>query len=533
MADLKITKKHHPTGSLSRRILTVSILLLVIPLFLQSLFLYHQEYDQKLADVKDNLTVLGKERAHLVNEMVEMNWNLLAALHPDPVNVKPLYIEKIPPPRDAGLQFVIVSKNREALLVGRRESNCSALVIPIPFSTIARDIPGSQQIRLSLADSTGKIIWQNMLFQDSSALVEISEPIPRTEITLLVALEKQKVPGLHIATYYFHFATLLLFVGVLGGGAVYMLTRRISKPLKHLCKTMERVSEGAAHARYTPDRMGFEINELGLQFNETLDGLLRHAQEAEKERIRREKLAEEFRIGHEIQANLLPSHLIGLPGVDIAIAYHASKEVNGDFYDFFRLKNGQLLLTVCDTAGKGISACLFSLGLRSIIRSLASVTSDVADLVRRANDLYLADAHESSMFSTLWLGIYDPKKRKLEYCSQGHPPAILRRGEEMQELWTAGIALGAQQIDVVETKEISLEKGDLLLLYTDGIIEAHNSENQLFGKGRLNEFVMENKIESSKQVADQLIEKVHLFSQGTMQHDDMTLIAMRILDENS
>jgi serine phosphatase RsbU (regulator of sigma subunit) len=526
MADLKITKKHHPTGSVTRRILTVAIFLLVIPLFLQSLFLYLQEYDQKLDDVKDTLTVFAKERAHFIKEIVEIDWAVLEAGQNS--NVKRFYIKKIPlPPRVAG-EFVIVSKNQRAILVGLQDSATSALTISIPFSIIGRDIPSNQPICISLIDSKGQTVWQNMKFAEKADLIQVKEPIAKTGLSLQVSMEKKRVPGLHVQSYYFHFATLVLFVGVIGGGAVYLLTRRIARPLRDLCKTMERVSVGASHARYKPDRMGFEINELGLQFNETLDGLLYHSQEAAKERLRREKLAEELRIGHEIQSNLLPSKLTCLPGIDLATAYHASKEVNGDFYDFFQLENGKLLLTVCDTAGKGISACLFSLGLRSIIRSMASVTSDVADLIRRVNDLYLVDAHESAMFSTLWLGMYDPTEKTLRYCSQGHPPALLRRGQNIEELQTLGIALGAQQIDVVETKEILLEAGDLLLLYTDGVIEAHNLDDQLFGKQRLVEFVLRKKSGTSQQIAKQLVEEIHLFSQGKVQHDDITLLVMRV-----
>ena len=457
MADLKITKKHHPSGSLTRRILTISVFLLVIPLFLQSLFLYRQEYDQKVGDIEVDLEVLAKERAHLIKEMIQMDWNLLYALHENP-NVKTLYIEKIPLPQGVGKKFVLLSARRDALLVGKQESSTGAWVIPISFSTIARDLSGAKQIRLALLDGKEKILWENR--KEGREQLQVQEPIPETGLTLQLGIEKRQIHGLQIATYYFRFATLIFFVGVIGGGAVYLLTRRIARPLKDLCKTMERVSEGAIHARYTPDRMGFEINELGIQFNETLDALSYHVQEAHRERLTREKLAEELRIGHEIQANLLPSHVPGLPGIDLATSYFASKEVNGDFYDLFRLDNGQLLIAICDTAGKGISACLFSLGLRSMIRSLATVCTDLAELVRRTNDLYMIDAHASSMFSTLWLGLYDPVQRHLIYCSQGHPPALLRRGSELQELWTAGIALGAQKLDVIPTKEISLQSGD-------------------------------------------------------------------------
>lgn len=525
MAHFKITKKHHPTGSLSRRILAITILLLVIPLFLQSLFLYRQEYEQRLRDVKTVLNFLAKERAHLVKQMIETDLNILNALGDTP-NVKQLYIERIPTPGAVKDQFVLVSKSRQALLVGKKESGGTSIVIPIEFSVFGKELPNVHPVRLSLITDQGKMIWENMTFANPENVVLVKQPIFRTNLSLEVSVEKTEVHGLLLKSYYLHFATLLFFVGLIGGGAVYLFTRRISKPLKNLCQTMERVSEGASHARYTPDRMGFEINELGLQFNQTLDDLLRHAQLAERERLLREKLAEELRIGHDIQASLLPSHVPNLPNIDIATAYLASKEVNGDFYDLFRLENGHLLIAMCDTAGKGISACLFSLGLRSIIRSLANTTSDLSELIRRVNDIYMIDAHEYSMFSTLWLGIYHPTDQRLVYCSQGHPPAILRRGNEIQELWTQGIALGAQKLDVIQTKEIVLDSGDLLLLYTDGVIEAHDPDGQLFGKSRLNEWLLRKKRQTAQQVADQLVEEIHLFSQGARQHDDISLIAL-------
>lgn len=510
MTDLKITKKHHPSGSLSRRILAVSIFLLVIPLFLQSLFLYRQEYTEKLNDVQTELTILGKERAHFVKKVIDLN-------------VKPLYIEKVPLPPNVPDPFILLSKNRETLLIGKQISPTTAEMVRVPVKEIMADIPRALPTHITLIDDKERL-------QESEDLLQVQEPIAGTNLKLQLTVDKNQIHGLHLRTYYFHFASLLFFVGVLGGTVVYLFTRRIGKPLKDLCRTMERVSEGASHARYTPDRMGFEINQLGLQFNETLDGLLRHAQEAQRERIHRERLAEEFRIGHEIQASLLPQHVPGLPGLDIATGYFASKEVNGDFYDLFHLENGQLLIALGDAAGKGISACLFSLGLRSMIRSVATVETDLSQLVRKVNDLYILDAHESSTFSTLWLGLYDPEKRRLTYCSQGHPPALLRRGADLQELWTGGIALGAQKLDTIPTKHISLQKGDLLLIYSDGVIEAHDPDQQLFGKHRLNELILRKKAETAQQMSDRLIEEIHLFSHGAPQHDDITLIVLRISD---
>lgn len=522
----------------------MAILLLVIPLLLQSLFLYRQEYEQKLQDVKADLKLLANERAHFIEETIQMNWDLLSQYgeffenSSTPKNetfpggpilnrsVKQ-YIERIPLPPGASGQFVAISKSRDALLAAMAESSSSALVIAIPFSVIARDMPRAYPIRIAIVSSLGQLLWENRERQ-SADLIETEDPIANTGISVRLTVEKSQIKELHIQSYYLRFVTLVFFVGIIGGSAVFFFTRRIAKPLRSLCRTMERVAEGGAHVRYTPDWMGFEINALGLQFNETLDGLLRHAGEAEKERLHRERLAKELSIGHEIQANLLPTRVPGLPGVDIATGYFASKEVNGDFYDLFQLPSGKLLIAICDTAGKGISACLFALGLRSILRAFGSMEIDLSELVKRANDLYTIDAHEASMFSTLWIGIYDPKTTTLRYCSQGHPPALLVRGVQIEELWTQGIALGAQRMDVIPTQETLLIKGDLLVLYTDGIIEAHDPDNHLFGKERLYELLMRKQKTSSQQIADRIIEEVQLFAHGSPQHDDMTLLVMRI-----
>jgi serine phosphatase RsbU (regulator of sigma subunit) len=538
-----MVKKWNASGSLSRRILIVSILLLVVPFGLQALFLYWQEYREKVADTKEELEVLAKERVHLIEEMIQIRWAILDAQPEydpctdpplrDPIcggnelDVKPLYIRKIPDPQGVEDYFVIVNKSKTGLLIGKREGfTASALFVPL--SQIGADLGLRGDIEVSLLGSGGEVIEQRGKLSEGAERLTVVEPIANTNFSLQLSVDEASLRGLHFVDYLFRFFLLLFFIGFVGGTAVYFFTRRIQKPLKDLCKTMERVSEGAQHVRYKPDRMGFEINQLGLQFNETMDLLQSHAQEAEKERIRREKLAEELRIGHEIQANLVPSRLPGFEGLEIGTGYLASKEVNGDFYDLFKMKDGKLLMVVSDTAGKGVPACLYSLGLRSIFRSLSSITSDLSEIVLKANDLYYLDAHESSMFSTAWVGIYDPESRQLSYCSLGHPPALLRRKNQIRELWTDGIALGAQKLDLIPTKTLSLETGDLLVLYTDGILEAHDPDQHLFGKKRLHEFILRKKREHPQQMGDQLIDEIHLFAQGTPQHDDMTLVILHL-----
>ncbi len=457
MTDFKISKKLH-FGLASRVVLIVS-LLLVIPLLLQSVLLYRQEYRQKVVSTEAILLLVAQERVARI--VADPEGSIESWTASDPASPYPI-------------RFVISEK----------------------------EVPANH-----------------------SLMVEV--PIPNTPLHLTASLPHSFIRSWHHSDFFYRLGTLLFCVGVLGGGAVIWLTRRISRPMRKLCSTLERVSEGAIHARYQPDWMGFEINQLGKQFNETLDQLLHHQREAEKERLLKERLAEELRIGHEIQKNLLPTHIPEDAGLLIAPGYLPAKEVSGDFYDLFLTPQGELLIVIADVAGKGVSACLHALGLRSAIRTLANTTPDLQEIVIRANDLFWLDAQHSSMFATLWIGLYDPIGKKLRYCSQGHPPAFLLQGGKMHELSTGGISVGAQQLDAVSMKEVVLAEGDLLCLYTDGITEAHDPDNQLFGKKRFTEFLFRKKKEMPAQIVDFLLEEVELFAQSIPQHDDMTLLICR------
>jgi sigma-B regulation protein RsbU (phosphoserine phosphatase) len=114
------------------------------------------------------------------------------------------------------------------------------------------------------------------------------------------------------------------------------------------------------------------------------------------------------------------------------------------------------------------------------------------------------------------------------YCSQGHPPAALLRKGKIEELWTPGIAIGAQKSDVITIKESKLLSDDVLFLYTDGVIEAHNLENQLFGQNRLFEALLFFDHFPIDQSIRKLFEEISLFSENTQQHDDIALLAIRI-----
>ncbi len=536
MPDLKITIKS-ATGSLARRAVVVSLCLLVLPLLLHSLFLYRADYEYNLKVVSSTLKLTAEAQKSLLEERLQIQWKILDAVK-EPQEMQHLGIKKIALPPGAGNYFAIVGIDPDALagmdpdtlIVGKKIDEASALMIATPldrlFEMMTRFEEDVFPTSLSFIDEKGNALAGAK--QETTLFVQL--PIQGANFFLYLSVPEGAVEELNKSDYIYHFLSLLFFIGVVGGIIVWMITRRIARPLNTLCKAMERVAEGAVHVRYTPDKMGFEINELGKQFNQTLDRLLHHQQAAERERIGRERLAEELKIGHEIQVSLLPTHLPELKGIDIAEGFLPAREVGGDFYDLFPLEHGAFLIAIADTAGKGISACLYSLGLRSMLRTLAATNNNLSEIVLRANDLFWRDAHPSGIFVTLWIGIYDPRARTLDYCSQGHPPALLIHQGKAKELWTAGIAMGAQAFDAVSVKRVLLPPDALLFLYTDGIIEAHDPDNQLFGAQRLREFLLRSSKLSAESLVERLLQEIALFSRGAPQHDDMTLLAIRMLE---
>ncbi len=190
------------------------------------------------------------------------------------------------------------------------------------------------------------------------------------------------------------------------------------------------------------------------------------------------------------------------------------------------LEDGRLMIAIADAADKGISACLFSLSFRSMLRTAVAILKDLSNTVYVANTLLMRDTSDTSFFITAWIGIYNPQTHELSYCSQGHPPAYVRKESgELIELSASGIALGVESV-LPKIEKIRLNEGDLLFLYTDGVIEAIDTDHQFFGKERLKEFLSRSKKNEPQAIVDQLLEEIHLFSGGASQSDDLTLLAI-------
>jgi sigma-B regulation protein RsbU (phosphoserine phosphatase) len=365
------------------------------------------------------------------------------------------------------------------------------------------------------------------LFSKEHEYLAYAIPLNHSSLMLLIDISEQAVLTTPIVEVLIHLPIFFALIFVIGGLGTWLITRRIARPLEALSQTMQRVGKGDLKARYLSDKMGFELNTLGERFNQTIDSLVEHMNTAKSERLAKESLASELRIGHEIQHSLFPKAMPDLPGFDIAAGFDPAKEVAGDFYDLFK-RDGQVLIAIADASGKGISACLYSLSVRSMLRSYATSLHSLSDAIRAVNELLRRDTGESGMFVTAWVGLYDMKTAMLHYTSCGHPAALLKRKEGgIQELSTSNPALGVVPFHHVESASIELRPGDTLFLYTDGILEAHNPQMKIFGKEKLYHLVSQP-FHSSQELVDSVLAGVDRFVNGAAQHDDLTLLAMRL-----
>ncbi len=351
--------------------------------------------------------------------------------------------------------------------------------------------------------------------------------VPKTNFSLLISAPEH-VNFVDIPYFFMKILVVLGLIILFGGGGAILLTKKLGRPLRKLIQIMSYVARGDLKKRYTPVSMGFEINDLGEIFNETVSSLDEHIEVAHKERFEKETYEQELFIGKEVQAAILPKELPEFPGVDMAARFIAAKEVGGDFYDF--LTKGRLMLSIADTSGKGISACLYSLSVRSMLRSYGEIYEDLDVIIRETNNLFCLDTGNTGVFVTAFIAFFDPKTKLFHYSNCGHFPALLQRADgSVAMLSTKGMALGVVPFETVATNQVQLQSGDTLMLYTDGVVEAHSNSMEMFGEKRLLSSFQEKKDLSPKQIVDDIIEEIALFAEDSPQHDDLTIIILKIL----
>ena len=253
--------------------------------------------------------------------------------------------------------------------------------------------------------------------------------------------------------------------------------------------------------------------------------LVRQQQQEAKER---ERIEQELKVARLIQQTLLPKALPELPGYDVAAYYQPAREVGGDFYDFMTLEDGRLGLVVGDVTDKGVPAALVMATTRTMLRAAAQRLLSPGEVLQRVNDVLVQDI-PPNMFVTCLYAILDPASGRLVYANAGHDLPYRRRAgraEGAEELRARGMPLGLMPGMGYEEKEIVLQKGESVLFYSDGLVEAHDRRREMFGFPRLQGLVGAHRSGGSALISFLLSELARFTGEGWEQEDDITLVTL-------
>ena len=247
----------------------------------------------------------------------------------------------------------------------------------------------------------------------------------------------------------------------------------------------------------------------------------------DSERVRRE-----LEIAESIQMGLLPSSPPRVKGIDIWGKCRSAKNVGGDYFDFFTTDDGRLGIIVADVSGHNVGAALMMAITRSVLRSEIIQQKTVSDILRSTNRLLFEDLTNAGLFITLFLTRYSPTNHILTYGSAGHPPALLLRSENQRFYWldAEGLIIGVEKEVDFQAEHRELQKGDVLVFYTDGIIEATNAANEQFGTELLTQIVRKERQHSAKQIGETILSEVEKFVDVQALKDDVTLVVAKITE---
>ena len=300
---------------------------------------------------------------------------------------------------------------------------------------------------------------------------------------------------------------------------IYVLVKRvIINNLRKVNDTLAKITGGDLNV--TVDvRTNAEFASLSDDINSTVSTLKRYIAEAAA------RIDKELEYAKQIQLSALPTNFPNGDDYSIYAQMIAAKEVGGDFYDFYKLNENTVAFLVADVSGKGIPAAMFMMTAKTIIKDLAESGMAVNDIFTKANEK-LCENNESGMFVTAWMGILDIPSGKMQFANAGHNPPLLKRADGTFEYLKtrAGFVLAGMEGVRYRVGELTLFDGDRLFLYTDGVPEATNTNNELYGESRLVEFMNKNTNAQATVILSELKNNIDEFVGEAPQFDDITML---------
>ncbi|HKI44362.1 MAG TPA: SpoIIE family protein phosphatase [Balneolales bacterium] len=267
--------------------------------------------------------------------------------------------------------------------------------------------------------------------------------------------------------------------------------------------------------------------------SQSLEDLPKYIPKYIEEFTQKQRMQHELELARSVQLNFLPSMQPSLNGVDIVSRCVSAYETGGDYYDFIKREDGSLGFVIADVSGKGIKAAFYMTLLKGYLQCLAHQFNSPSALLTEVNTLF-RDNVDRGIFVSMIYGIVDPSEKKLVFARAGHNPLIFKSDADSQSqvLRPDGLAVGMADTDAfrqnIHDTSLSLTPGNLISVYTDGFTEAMNHSKALFGDERLVDIIDKSYSYPTQIILDHVVQEVNQFTNGAAQHDDMTMILMKM-----
>ena len=309
---------------------------------------------------------------------------------------------------------------------------------------------------------------------------------------------------------------------------IFVITSRVSRPLNELASAANKLGSGDFNATIPRPSGRDEIAQFAWAFSNMRTSLKEHI-EKQKDL---DRIESELDFAKDIQLGFLPMDEVEENSEDefheLTPFLRPAKEVGGDFYDFFKLDDGRLCVVVGDVSGKGVPAALFMMVSRIVLRTMAKNLKSVVEAFDNTN-YELATRNRANMFVTIWMGFIDLKTGHVEFASAGHNPPVIRHKDGSVEFAKskAGMVMAAMDDTHYKLQTLDLVPGDTLFLYTDGVTEATDKDNELFGNERLLDAVSKGGGESTKETCLYVKKQIDQFVGEAPQFDDITMLSLK------
>ena len=360
---------------------------------------------------------------------------------------------------------------------------------------------------------------------------------PDMQFTVLLPTEEALV-YLYKAKLVEVIIVLIAFLGLLL--LILVISKSIVRPISAFGRKVEALATGDLNVRFPETDSCLELNDLSHNLNQTVKRLKKYFSDLKRVTAKNERINSEMNISRDVQMSLLPYRRgqAQFSNIDIHACIMPAKEVGGDFYYFSKIDQDRLALVVGDVSGKGMPAAIMMSVCLSLFKAQSANTPQPDVCLEKINQLLMQEDTEQTAFITLFYGLINLSQGELVYANAGHnPPLMVGKDSGVQWLdQQHGVALAVLENARYKTHKVKFKRGDTLLLYSDGITEAHNINAEEFGEQRLFDCLSRYKemttAQSARGCAQNVLSSVSRFARGQTKFDDMTLLCAVLKEES-